>query len=79
MMVHYKSHLRSKEFLNEDTHTFIFNSITRKNCVSFVNRPDDTVLFRSTGHMTTDPPANTGLACEFKVFFSPADSFKKIY
>ena len=51
--------------------------MTRKDHVSFVNHTDYIALIRSTGNITTVPPANTGLADNFKVTHSPADSFKK--
>ena len=41
-----------------------------------MNHPDAIALISSTGNITTTPPANTGLACNFKVSRSPADSFK---
>ena len=40
MMVYYQFHLRAKETLPEDMDVLRFNSITRKDYVSFVNHPD---------------------------------------
>ena len=42
-----------------------------------MNHPDSIALMSSTGYMNTTPPSNTGLAENFKVSSSPADSFKK--
>ena len=77
MMVHYQSHSRAKELSPEDTCTFRFNTITRKEYVSFVRHADDIALVSSICDMTTTPPANTVLADNFKVTYSPANSFKK--
>ena len=57
--------------------TFRFNSITRKDFISFAKRADDIALVSSTGDITTTTPANNGLAENFKVACYPADSFKK--
>ena len=45
--------------------------------ISFAKHPDDIALMSSTGESTTKTPANTGLSDNFKVTFSPVDSFKK--
>ena len=71
MMVYYQSHLRANDLLPEDTETFRFNSMTRKDHNSFVNHPDAMVLVSSTCDMTTIMPANSGLADNFKVACSP--------
>ena len=65
------------ELFPEDADNFRFNSISRKECISFVNHPDTIALIRSTGDITNTPHANTGLADNFKVSYSPADLFKK--
>ena len=77
MIVHYQSHLIATELLPEYTHTFRFNSITRKDHISFVNHQDDIALTSSTGGINTTAPASTGIADNFKVTHSLADSFKK--
>ena len=76
MMVCYQSHLSTNGLFPEDIDTSRFNSITIKDCVSFVRHPDAIALVSSTDGMTTTPPANTGLSDNFKVAFSAADSFK---
>ena len=48
MLLHYKSHIVANELLPEDTYTFKFNSISRKDWTSFVNHPDDVALISST-------------------------------
>ena len=77
ILVHYQSHLRTKEFLPEDISTFRFNTMARKDYFSFVNHPHAIELIRSTCDITTAPPANTGLTDNFKVAHSPAYSLKK--
>ena len=42
-----------------------------------MNEPDAITLIRSTGNITTTPPANTGLVDNFKVACLPDDYFKK--
>ena len=76
MIVHYQSYFRAKDLLPEYIETFRFNSITRKDYVSFVNHPDAIALVSSTGDMTTTPPAKTGLVHNFKVTSFLSDSFK---
>ena len=65
------------ELFPEDTDDFRFNSISIKDHVSFANHSDDIALLSSTGEITTTPPANYGLANNFKFSSSPDDSFKK--
>ena len=77
ILVYYQSHLIAKEFLPEDIDTFMFNEMSRKYLSSFVNHPDYNALIMSTGEITNKPPTNTVLAHNFKVTYSPADSFKK--
>ena len=76
ILAHYQSHLRATEVFPEDTDTFRFNYISRKDHVNFMSYPD-AIALTSTGVITTNPPANTGLAEKSKVACSPADSFKK--
>ena len=76
MLVHYQSHLIATELFAEYSDAFKFNSISIKNHVSFVNHLDDIELIISTGYITVTSPANTGLVDNFKVAYSPADSFK---
>ena len=75
MLLHYKYHLIAMELLPEDADALIFNSITRKDCVSFMNHPDAIASISSIGDITSAPPANIGLAGNFKVACSPSDSF----
>ena len=75
MIVHYQSHLITKELFTEGKYTFRFNSMIRKDFRSFVNHPDDIALISSTGDITVKPPTNTGLSDNFKFTYSPADSF----
>ena len=77
MLVHYQCHFIAKEIFPEDIHTFMLNTISRKYWRSFVNHPDAIASIISTGDITAKPPTNTGLADNFKVTFSPADSLKK--
>ena len=42
-----------------------------------MNHPNNVALISSTGDITATSPANNGLADDFKVAFSPADSLKK--
>ena len=79
MIVHYQSQLREKDLLPEEIHTFRFNSITSKNCISFAHHPDDMSLVSSIGDMTTTQPANSGLSENFKLSYSPAGSLKKSF
>ena len=67
MLAYYQSHLIAIEIFPGDIDTFRFNSITRKDCVSFVNHQDSIAFIASIGDMTTTPPINNGLACNFKV------------
>ena len=61
MLVHYQHHLISTELFPEDAETFRVNSITRKDCMSFVNQTDAIALISSTGDTTTTPPNNNGI------------------
>ena len=70
MMVHYQSHLSENGLLPEDIGTFTFDSITRKDYVSFVNHLDAIALVSSTGDITTTPPENIRLLDNFKVTYS---------
>ena len=79
MMVHYQSHLREKDLLPEDMYTFRFNSTASKDCVSFAKYLADASLVSSTCDMTDTPPANTGLADNFKISSSLADYLKKSF
>ena len=76
MLVHYQSHLFSKEIIPEDTDTFRLNSIRSKDWRSFVNLTYSIALISSTGYITAKPHTNTGLVDKFKVTYSPDDSFK---
>ena len=42
-----------------------------------MNHPDDIALISLTGDITIAPPPKTGLVCNFKFAYSPADFFKK--
>ena len=42
-----------------------------------MNYLDAIALMSTTGDINTAPPANTGLSDNFKVSYSPDDSFKK--
>ena len=77
MMVNYQSHLSTNNILPEDIETCRFTSITRKDCISFVRHPESIPLVSSRGDVTTAPPANSGLADNFKIAYFPAESFKK--
>ena len=77
MILHYQSHFIAKELFPEDTHTSRINSISRKDCISFVNHPDVIALISSIGDINAKPPSNTGLEHNSKVTCSPADSFHK--
>ena len=77
MLVHCQSHLVENELFPEGADAFRFNAVTSKYNVSFVNRLDDVSLTSSTHNITTAPPANTGLAHNFKVACSPSNSYKK--
>ena len=67
----------STEIFPKDADAFMFNSISRKDPISFVNYPDTIALINSTGCMTTTPPDNTALEENFKFTYSLDDSFKK--
>ena len=67
MIVHYQSYFRTKDLLPEYIETFRFNSITRKDYVSFVKHLDVLVLKSATCDMTTKPHVNSELADNFKV------------
>ena len=56
---------------------FRSNSITRNIYFSFVKYLDDIALVSLKGDMTTNSPASTELAHNFKVSHSLADSFKR--
>ena len=77
MIVNYQHHLSTNNILPEDIETYRFTSIARKDHISFVRHPDSIALVSSTGDATTTPPDNTGLADNFKVAYSLAESFKK--
>ena len=77
MLVYYQFRLIETKLFPEDTHDFRFNSINRKDCVSFVNHQDAITSLRSTGTITATPPANTRLVDNFKVACSPAKSLLK--
>ena len=77
VLVHYQSHLITKELFPEDVGSFRFNSISRKNMGAFANHPGAIALVSSAGGITANPHPNTGLAGNFKVTYSRADSFKK--
>ena len=77
MMVHCQSHLSTNNRVHEDIETYRFTSITRKENVSFVIHPDSIALVSLKGDMNTTLPANSGLAENFKVAYSLAESFKK--
>ena len=77
MLVHYQSCLIAIGLFPEYAGAFRFNSITRKDCIYCVYHPDAITLIISTGDMTVTPPANTGLAENFKVAYSLDYSFKK--
>ena len=76
MMVHYKYHFRANDLLLEEKDKSRFNSIIRKDCISFVGHPVAMALVRSTGNMTATPLANTALTYNFKVACAPDESFK---
>ena len=72
IMVKYQSHLRAKNLLHKDIGSFRFNSMNRKDCISFVNHLDAMASVISTGDIATTPPTSSGLADNFKVTYSPA-------
>ena len=78
MLVLYQFHLIATELFPEDADTdaFRFNSITRKEFISFVNYPDVIALIISIDDTTTTQPSNTGLVDNFKVDYFLADSLK---
>ena len=77
MILHYLTYLKANNLFPEEFTTFRFNSITRKDYDTFVMDPSSFALINSTCDITTKPPANSGLADNFKVAYSPAESFKK--
>ena len=76
MMIHCQYYLRAKELLPENIDNLMFNSMARKDCISFVNYPDAFALTRTTCYTKSTSPANTGLAENFEVACSLADYFK---
>ena len=76
MIFHCLTYLKENNLLPEELDTFRFNSITRKDYNTFVKDPSSLALTNSTSDMTTTPPANSGLAHNFNVAYSPAESFK---
>ena len=62
VLVHYQSHLITKELFIEDTNSFRFSTVSREAWDAFVNHPDDVASISSTGDITSKPPTNTGLA-----------------
>ena len=77
MLVRYQQHLTANGLVPDDITTFCFNSITANDWKSFVDHPESIALISSTGDITAQPPPNTRLDSNFKVTYSPADSFKK--
>ena len=76
--MHYQSHLLETELFHEDVDTFRINLMTRKDHMCLVDHLYDIALINLTGAMTTDPHDNTGLVDNFKVSYSPDDSFKSL-
>ena len=77
MLFHHLSHLKARGLLPENKESFRFNSISRRDWSNFVIDPDAMALLNSTGDITAQTPPNTRLSDNFKITYSPADSFKK--